>query len=346
MAESAIVQSGVDCFKVFIGPFSEVRDHENDQELLYKPDFWNFLDERQFVNNFFKANLVLTLNRQEFNELLLKMPTDQSDGNIHWKASDYENFKIQFDWIQSKIKLGQLEKALPITVQNGKFFNHLNKFKIIKNILQKSSNQYLYSFWNSSEGFIGFTPEVLAHKKENSFETMALAGTWSKKKQTTVNFSDVKIKNEHDIVVNDILNQLKNETLIEKYETQVLELEYLFHLKTLFKYQMPATNDFMQIVKKIHPTAALGLFPRNIDLFSEFKNFVLQNHRKNFGAPFGFISKNESFFVVAIRNIFWRDDKISIYSGCGVTSGSLLEAEWQELEAKRNSVKETFGLNL
>lgn len=345
-AESAMVQSGKDCFKVFIGPFTQVQGPENQEELLYKPDFWSFLDESSGGAFLYKANLVLTLNRQDFSKLLLNMPMDQSDNNIQWDRSDFENFKLQFSWIQNKIESGDLDKALPITIQSGKNFNHLNKFKILQNILQKNSNQYLYAFWNSTEGFIGFTPEVLVHQKENYFDTMAVAGTWSKKNEANNNFSDTKIKNEHDIVVNDITDQLKSEQLIEKSDTKILELEYLYHLQTLFKYKMPSAKNCIHMVQKIHPTAALGLFPRNIDLFFEFKKFALQSQRKNFGAPFGFVSKDESFLLVAIRNIFWSGKDISIYSGCGVTRESVLENEWQELEAKRNSVKETFGLNL
>ncbi len=239
-------------------------------------------------------------------------------------------------------------KGLPITLQTGQGFSTNFKTQILQNILQKKSEQFLYGFWDASSGLIGFSPEILIDQNEHQISTMALAGTWNKKTIDSANlqpldFQDLKIKNEHQIVIDDILNQLKNEKLITKSETEILDLEHLVHLKTKFLYKNSHISNF---IDKLHPTAALGLYPRSQKLFSDFKKINIQASRKNFGAPFGLIHRSHSFLIVAIRNIFWNNDKISIYSGCGVTAESDLQTEWQELEAKRNSVKKTFGLSL
>ena len=39
-------------------------------------------------------------------------------------------------------------------------------------------------------------------------------------------------------------------------------------------------------------------------------------------------------------------NEFKIFSGCGVTKDSQVQAELDELEYKRNSVKEMFGFNL
>ncbi len=341
--EAAVVQTSMDSFQLFLGPFTPAPSDLRNKKLLYKPDFWDFLDPKNKQMNLLQADQVIEINRTEFFELLLGETATQKMPEIKWQIPDKPSFQNQFLWVADKIKKNELAKGLPITLQTGQGFSSDAKVQVLKNILEKRSEQYLYGFWNSNSGFIGFTPEILIQKNENQTGTMALAGTWNKLSNPKPNFQDSKIRNEHQIVIDDVLNQLKNEKLISQTETAALELEYLVHLKTEFLFENSDTEKF---IHQLHPTAALGLYPRSQKLFSEFQNFELQNQRKNFGAPFGFVSARQSFLIVAIRNIFWSNDKISIYSGCGVTGASDFEIEWQELEAKRNSVKKTFGLNL
>ncbi len=339
----AIVQTSADSFKLFCGPFSLAESDSKYENLLYKPNFWDFLDTTNTKLNLFRAAQVIDLNRTDFFELLLTVTDIQQIPQIKWQAADSDSFQNQFLWLQQKIKKNELAKGLPITLQTGCGFSAISKILILKNILEKKSEQYLYGFWDFESGSIGFTPEILIQANENQTQTMALAGTWSKKSDSKPNFQDKKIKNEHQIVVDDILNQLQNEQLLSQTETKALELEYLFHLRTQFVFKNSNTENF---IHKLHPTAALGLYPRSNEMFSEFQKFNLQIQRKNFGAPFGFLGQKQSFLLVAIRNIFWSYDEVLIYSGCGVTGDSDFETEWQELEAKRNSVKKTFGLNL
>jgi isochorismate synthase EntC len=361
LVDGALVQTAPDLYKLFIGPFALVSDFSAAEieglDLLYCPDFWDFTKNRQnevgsrdgvHIGKIYKATMVTELGRQELVELVLHSISEDIEKVIEWRKPDKQAFENQFNWLKDKIKNHEILKGLPITeqvgyVQESENNFQQNKLNILKNILEKKSEQYLYGFWNGASGFIGYTPEVLGQSVNNSFYTMALAGTWNKQSTEKINFEDSKIKNEHQIVVEDILKQLVDEKLISKSSTQVLELEYLYHLKTKFSFQ---TNNIKNCFLKLHPTAALGLYPRSEKLFLDFQKLDLQNKRKNFGAPFGYIGLNDSFMIVAIRNIYWVQNKVIIYSGCGITSESDLEAEWQELTAKRNAVKQTFGLNL
>ncbi len=341
--EGAIVQTAADSFKLFIGPFTSVDSLNTETDLLFKPDFWDFIKQTPIELNLLKAQKVIDLNKQQICEIFLSDSVSILDTRINWQDADPTSFQQQFNWLQRQINAGDLLKGLPITVQYGECFTAVSKIEILKNILHKKSEQYLYGFWCQATGCIGFTPEILIDSKNGEISTMALAGTWSKQSEILPDFKNSKIQNEHQIVVRDILSQLSDHALILKSEVEVLELEYLYHLKTRLRY---LSADIKKFIQKLHPTAALGLFPRSKKMFTEFEKFELQRQRQNFGAPFGFIGKKQSFLLVAIRNIFWNEKKISIYSGCGVTAESDFKTEWLELEAKRNSVKKTFGLSL
>lgn len=347
--EGAIVQTELDTFKVFVGPFTSVEVLNSEQDILYKPDFWDFLQNKPIESNLLRAQKVIDFSRSDLYELLSELILgdldEPSQFKINWQTTDKFEFQQQFIWLQSCMKKAELKKGLPIAVQKGLGFLSKKKTEILKNILLKKSEQYLYGFWDQNSGFIGYTPEILIECDDSQVSTMALAGTWSKHLPAP-DFEDVKIRNEHQLVVEDILRQLSTESLISKSETEVLELEYLFHLKTKFRYGCKNLDQLKGCIKKLHPTAALGLFPRSEKLSMEFNNFKLQKNRKNFGAPFGFIGATKSLLLVAIRNIFWSNDEVLIYSGCGVTADSDFETEYEEIIAKRNSVKKTFGLNL
>jgi isochorismate synthase EntC len=341
--EGVVIQTGSDRYKLFIGPFEPTNDINKQQISLYKPEFWDFINKKNTNKVYLTTREVFDLNRKEIIELFNSILTPAVEHKISWDAPNKIAFENQFQWLKQQFKTNDLKKGLPITQQFGHGFNPNSKIQIINLILQKTSQQYLYGFWEGDSGFIGFTPEVLVSAQDKKMTTMALAGTWSKQSGGALDFSDPKIQDEHQIVVQDILAQLSEQKMIKQESTKLLELEYLVHLKTEFEFFGESVGTF---VEKLHPTAALGLFPRSEKLFTELSQFDLQNSRKNFGAPFGYVGLDSSFLVVAIRNIYWNKFQVSIFSGCGVTAESDLEIEWAELGAKRNSVKKTFGLNL
>ena len=256
-------------------------------------------------------------------------------------------FKQQYDWIQDQITQSKLLKALPIarSKTNGHIKSRLPS--ILGKIIQDSNPSYSYGFWNSKAGLVGSTPEVLSNwnQKSGELKTMALAGTWAKSSVSSlIDFSDFKIKAEHDFVIQDILNQLHEFKLLHKSETKVEELPYLYHLKTNFIYKCETIQKYIQAIHLLHPTAALGLFPREFHAACEFSRMSIQEARQQFGAPLGFLSNDKGFMLVAIRNIMWTENNIELFAGCGVTGKSSFEEEWQEILAKQDSVKKMLGV--
>jgi menaquinone-specific isochorismate synthase len=172
---------------------------------------------------------------------------------------------------------------------------------------------------------------------------MALAGTW---KKSTINpdFADPKIKAEHNFVIADIERQLSTYNLKHKSETAVVELPYLYHLKTNFVYECLSLSSFENALQLLHPTAALGIYPREKQSLIEFSEINIQKKRQQFGAPFGYFDQDAAFMLVAIRNIIWNADHIQLFAGCGVTANSIFDEEWSEILAKQDSVKKMLGL--
>ncbi len=115
---------------------------------------------------------------------------------------------------------------------------------------------------------------------------------------------------------------------------------------TLLEIQNVNRNQALQVLKSIHPSAALGIYPRVLEEYENLKKFDLQQKRFGFAAPFGFIKNQSLLIVAAIRSFHFTADSVTLFSGCGVTAESLFKDELSEVEKKRNSVKKMMGMNL
>lgn len=173
---------------------------------------------------------------------------------------------------------------------------------------------------------------------------MALAGTWGHEKNFAhVSDVDMKTREEHEFVINDIRERLGQ---IVVGETHILNLPTLSHLKTQIHQDCHSQKDCLAAIEKLHPTAALGIYPRKPEMAFQFSQFPVQKERGFFGAPFGVIGADFAQVIVGIRGLIWSDKRLNIFVGCGVTAQSELEAEWQELQTKKKAICEAFSLQI
>ncbi len=351
--EGAFVQTSKDSFRLFIGPFkghstlesAQAATRSEDEPILYNSNFWGFLERNASKNEYFTSENSFECTREQLIEFVANK--DGTIDNIDWQMADKAEFKQQYDWIQDQIALGKLLKAVPIALSEGHGDIHSRLPFILQKITKQPTANYSYGFWNTKSGLVGYTPEVLSswNQSDSELKTMALAGTWRKNPQLPPpDFSDAKIKEEHDFVIQDIQNQLKSFSLLSKSDTAVVELPYLYHLKTNFVYQCDSMKKYMEAVHLLHPTAALGLSPRTPQMAQDFSHINIQEKRQQFGAPLGFVSSKDGFVLVAIRNIMWSAHQVQLFAGCGVTGESIFEEEWLEILAKQDSVKKMLGV--
>jgi len=270
-----------------------------------------------------------------------------------WQPVDESAFVEQFNWSQKQFAEGALKKTVPIIAQQGRIdFRNAHLIKTLISILSEKHYGTTYGFWDNGEGYLGHTPELILDwsMSDQILRTMALAGTKDARKESTSEIlHDSKILDEHQIVIDDLKSVLAKVDPTKKIEIdpiKVLELKYLCHLQTEIRIPNLTADDVLNYIHAIHPTAALGLYPRVSEGYSVFKNFPLQNARRNFAAPFAFIHKDHVKAVAAIRLFYFNSSEVKIISGCGVTAGSVLADELHELENKRNSVKRMMGMNV
>jgi menaquinone-specific isochorismate synthase len=200
-----------------------------------------------------------------------------------------------------------------------------------------------YGLWGTDFGIIGSTPEELFTLKDGELTTHALAGT-SKKGHEQELLNSQKDFLEHNLVVQDISEKLVNfSEKVQVGETHTTEFKDIIHLRTDIRAAVSDDVDVSRLVSALSPTAALGGYPKKESLrFLRETRYFKKYPERSFGSAMGVVSKNESRFVVMIRNVQWKKDTYFIESGGGVVPGSELNKEMNEIYWKRNVVKDYY----
>jgi len=90
-------------------------------------------------------------------------------------------------------------------------------------------------------------------------------------------------------------------------------------------------------VRALHPTPALGGFPREAA-----RNWLREHEgieRGRYAAPFGWLTRTGGEFYVAIRSALLRDDRAWLYAGAGIVRGSEPDREFEETELKLDTMQ-------
>lgn len=328
----------VDLNQYFVGlrPLGEVSD-PGGETLFFNPHF--FMEGENPYTLFGQRAQVTGDELSRFVSQL----APQDSPRLEWQKPDKADFLNVFELILNEMDKGTLKKAVPVAFEVTKTaISDALKAHLILSVLRSDHGGFGYGFWDDTGGIIGLTPELLFAHKGDKVETMALAGT-SKNAEELI--SDAKLKVEHQLVVQDIHERLGQLGRVSVGESAPEQFGSIYHLKTPVQLvPKPDQGHFEDLVTALHPTAALGVFPRTFD-WQWLRNLGGLRRRRHYGAPIGLRSESgQGICFVAIRNIQWDTQEMWISSGAGMLAESDPEKEWSELELKRELTKKILGL--
>lgn len=273
-------------------------------------------------------------------------PSNQEKGDLKWHNPYYPFFCKMFSDLKSHFIKKKLQKGVPFSFEISP--QQMTPQKLIQslfNLLQyaQKAKVFLYGFWDHSEGILGGTPELLFNLTQDGsyLETMACAGTANA--QQGKDLLRPKEQNEHLLVVEGIKESLKPFGSVTIGKTEMRVLPTLSHLITPISVELKNKAKFDELVKALHPTPALGAFPKEVGT-KWLEGYQTQLDRKRYGAPVGCLFNGVGKCYVAIRNVQWDKSGMQIGAGCGVVAESELDKEWQEVQLKFRAIKEMLGL--
>jgi len=197
---------------------------------------------------------------------------------------------------------------------------------------------YVFAIQRGERFFVGATPERLLHAQAGQIHTMALAGS---ARRGETGEEDVRIgtellqsgknNSEHAIVVETVREALKNHCthVHASAVPQLLKLRNVQHLKTSIAGELIPGRCILDIMADLHPTPAVGGFPRNAALEAIRNTEKLD--RGWYAAPLGWIgASGHGEFAVALRSGLIDGGKATLFAGCGIVADSDPQAEFAE----------------
>ena len=251
-------------------------------------------------------------------------------------STTYIEFKNEVLSIQKEIALNKFEKAVASRIES--IPENLNIEKIaawFQLLLQNHQNSFVSLVYTPEFGlWIGATPETLISYENNVFQTMSLAGT-------LININDqwsVKEAMEQSVTSKFIYSILEQYAKAPIESTSIDESisGSLRHLKSGFKTHID-TSDILELMKEISPTPAVGGYPKEIAV-----KWLLENEtytRELFTGFMGPITNSKLLLLVNLRCAKITQNQHIYFAGCGVNSGSDVEKEWLETDAKMKVIR-------
>lgn len=255
-----------------------------------------------------------------------------------WQPLDAEPFAQVFQEVMTSIHGGFFEKTVPVVTETGTSESAPGP-AVMASMLHQQRPLMPYGWIQPQGGFAGATPELLFSLSGGRIETMALAGT-ARSEDRDVFAVDEKEIREHEYVAQSLVAKLVDLGQLERQPREILDLGSIVHFLTLIQLDLHAPMAISDLLRRLHPTPALGPLPRTgatMDKLLEWRSRL--GCPPEFGAPFGLWDNGRFDAVVAIRGIWWNGNQLRIPAGCGVIEASRLVNEWRELRLKREAVK-------
>jgi isochorismate synthase len=217
-------------------------------------------------------------------------------------------------------------KSAPLTISGTTLFERLEA---------AYPKAFVYYFKDPVLGeWIGATPEVLIKGKNQSFESMSLAGTKKAEDESPWGAKEIE---EQDFVSQFLQQTLVNHGVsdLRSDGPKTVIAGPLAHLRTDFQWKS-SLDQAWNIAKDLHPTPAVSGTPRDHALAwiqSEEKH-----ERQFYAGMIGSMDEQSINLYVNLRCAQIQGDQIYLYVGGGFTADSIPEKEWEETENKSRTL--------
>ncbi len=258
-------------------------------------------------------------------------------------SSSREDFEARVDRAVEAISAGRLQKVVMARAVEAKGSQPFSLVDVLARLREQNPRCVTFLFRApGGVAFLGATPETLCRVEGRVLETEALAGSAPPGQAQELGGRD-KERREHQSVVRYILAALQPiaEHVSADAEPAILSLKNVVHLRTGIRAQLREGVGPAQVMAALHPTPAVGGFPRDHSLGFLHEHEALD--RGWYAGPVGWIGPSGAHIAVALRSALVRGDRARLFVGAGIVQGSSAEAEWRETEIKSLAMLRALG---
>ena len=265
-----------------------------------------------------------------------------------------ETYADDFDYFHEQLENGNFDKIVLARCSHLESVSaaHVKSEDLFKKACEMYPRLFITLVSTTQSGtWLMATPEVLLSGNGYEFTTMALAGTQVVPPSQVVSKQPIEGVNwpkkdmEEQAYVADYIEDVITE-FTEHYNKKgpfTTMAAQLYHLRTDFIFRLDDTDKLGDVLNELFPTPAICGIPKE-----ETRQFILDNEsidRKYYSGFVGPLMPNgETHLYVSLRcmNIH-QSGKFDLYAGGGLLAESEMEKEWQETEAKMQTMKKVVG---
>jgi len=223
----------------------------------------------------------------------------------------------------------------------------------LNSLRERFSRCFTFSFGGGKDGhsFMGATPERLLQVQNGFLLTEAIAGSAPRGKTAGEDarlgralLESKKELYEHACVRDSILRHLQAIGISGRTTDvpQLLQLANVQHLQSVIKGEVDREIHLLEIVKRMHPTPAVGGTPRE-KAVPRIRSLEQINRGLYAGCLGWFNHLNEGEMIVGLRSALVEGRNAYLYAGAGIVSESISEKEMEETELKLNALLNVFA---
>ena len=192
------------------------------------------------------------------------------------------------------------------------------------------------------------TPEILLEGKGSDWRTIALAGTMKLEgdqlngEGETLRWSTKNIQEQRIVAtyITECLEQFTGDFREEGPRT--VRAANLVHLRSDFTFKFDSQDYIGELLNTLHPTPAVCGLPKR-----EVFQFIVKNEhtpRRYYSGFMGPLGVRETHLYVSLRCMNIDGQNCHLYAGGGLLKDSTEEQEWQETEAKLETMRRILDI--
>ena len=258
-------------------------------------------------------------------------------------GGDRTTYAIDFANYHSQLGLGAFQKIVLARCADETAAS-VSPVALFLRACQRYPRMFISLVWTAKSGcWLTATPEILLEGEGCHWRTIALAGT--------MRLEGEGLSGEGESATWSTKN-IQEQRIVTPYITECLEqftsdfheegpctvrAADLVHLRSDFTFTLPDNHHIGDLLQVLHPTPAVCGLPKR-----EAFRFITHNEhtpRRYYSGFMGPLDQEETHLYVSLRCMNIEGGRCHLYAGGGLLRDSTEEQEWQETEAKLETMR-------
>ena len=264
------------------------------------------------------------------------------------------HYAIDFANEHSQLELGTFQKIVLARCVDETPQNFQKPLDFFLQACELYPRLFIALVWTEKSGcWLTATPEILLKGEGSAWQTVALAGTMKLEGEQLKYDAPLK-----DVPITWTTKNIKEQRIVATYIAECLE-QYasdfseegpstvraanLVHLRSDFSFTLPDNTHIGNLLQSLHPTPAVCGIPKK----SAFDFIVRHEHtpRCYYSGFMGMLDPQaQTFLYVSLRCMNIEQGVCHLYAGGGLLKDSVEEQEWQETEAKLDTMRRCIAI--